>query len=602
MSATVIAEELAQNTARFNKRAAELSKKYLLLSWVRLAFFLASILITWQLAINYPWWTALLGGLLLTVFFFWMLKWHQRLAWQRDYHTERSRLSQEESARLSGMWKDLPDGGEDMQPDGHPYSADLDIFGRASLFKYLNRTCTPEGRSLLGEWLCAPAGPDEIGQRQVAVRWLANAAGWSQHFQATGRLWRRQAGTGAGELAALLPATHPLPAQWPGWVLPGMLVLAVAGSWAGWWPVEAAVGVYVLSIISALSLSARLQAIAETASKGSRHARLTAALARQVEQAEGWQNVPLLHQLQQQLHSPSASGAFQALDRILYRLENRSNLVYFLLVSAPFQAERHALHALHNWVARYAQQLPLWTKTIAEVEVLLSLAGMARLRPELPFPNIRSDERFYWSGQQVGHPLISQTERVDNDFQIGGQGHISLITGSNMAGKSTFLRTVGVNTVLALAGGPVCASALELTPMRVFTSMRTQDSLAESVSAFYAELLRLRGLLSYIAGSPVPVLFMLDELLKGTNSADRQKGIRGLMKQLAESHAAGLISTHDVEVARQHGLSEKQVSLYAFNCQMEKGTLLFDYRLSPGVCTSMNASALMEQMGIRVSD
>ncbi len=202
----------------------------------------------------------------------------------------------------------------------------------------------------------------------------------------------------------------------------------------------------------------------------------------------------------------------------------------------------------------------------------------------------------------LGHPLINPKQRITNDFQLAVRGQIHLITGSNMAGKSTWLRTVGVNLVLALAGAPVCASCLCMPQVQVWTSMRTQDALQESSSSFFAELRRLKAIIDAVEQQATPVFFLLDEILKGTNSRDRHTGARALIRQLIRAQGAGLIATHDLELTALAHSTDGQVLNYAMEVRLEAGALVFDYSLQPGVSQSFNATILMAQMGIAIDD
>jgi DNA mismatch repair ATPase MutS len=239
-----------------------------------------------------------------------------------------------------------------------------------------------------------------------------------------------------------------------------------------------------------------------------------------------------------------------------------------------------------------------WFAARGEAEALYSLAGFAYANPGYALPEITTHALQY-EARQLGHPLILAGKRVSNDFSMDGLGKTLVVTGSNMSGKSTFLRTLGINAVLALAGAPVCATACRLSVFRVFTAMRTQDSLEESVSSFYAELKRLRQLIELLPTGQ-PVFYLLDEILKGTNSHDRHEGAKALIRQLHKHHASGLVSTHDLALGQLGEVSPEYVQNYSFNSDFADGKLHFDYKLREGVCRSFNASQLMRQMGIEM--
>lgn len=293
----------------------------------------------------------------------------------------------------------------------------------------------------------------------------------------------------------------------------------------------------------------------------------------------------------------SASQSVKELSYILSNFDARANVMYHIF-NVILLLDVHWLLRADRWKARAKDRIEGWLNSIGEVEALDSIASFAYAQPEFTFPKI-SDQRHYIHTEAMGHCLIPPQQRVTNDFAMQGRGGINVVTGSNMSGKSTFLRTVGTNIVLALTGAPVCAQQFEVSIMQVFTSMRTQDSLEENVSSFYAELQRLRQLLTMLETPQLPILFMLDEILKGTNSQDRHHGAASLIKQLGKLEASGFVSTHDLELGK---LADELPNLrnYNFTSTIEGDEIIFDYKLHDGVCQSFNASKLMEKMGIAI--
>ncbi|MDX5349072.1 MAG: DNA mismatch repair protein MutS, partial [Hymenobacteraceae bacterium] len=253
---------------------------------------------------------------------------------------------------------------------------------------------------------------------------------------------------------------------------------------------------------------------------------------------------------------------------------------------------------LERWKKQSVPNLEPAIAALAEVETLSSFSAFWYANPSNILPNL-SDTPFEVTAESLGHPLIIKDDRVVNDFEMAGAGKTVVITGSNMSGKSTFLRTVGLNVVLALAGAPVAARKFTVYPMQVFTSMRTADDLSESTSSFYAELKRLRLLLD-LTETGQPVLYLLDEILKGTNSHDRHLGAVSLVRQLQRQNQSGLISTHDLALGELAQQSPETIRNYSFNSHIEANKIIFDYHLTPGICRSFNASQLMKQMGIEI--
>ena len=291
-----------------------------------------------------------------------------------------------------------------------------------------------------------------------------------------------------------------------------------------------------------------------------------------------------------------ASSSLKELQLVLDGLNNRANMLYWVF-NLVFLLDLYWLIKAEKWKEKTKADISQWFDSIGKIECLNSLAGFHFANPDFTFPKI-SSEPFTIEGTQVGHPLIKREKRVSNSFDFSGKGGICLITGSNMSGKSTFLRTVGVNAVLALMGAPVCAASLSISHLQVFTSMRTQDDLEESVSSFYAELKRLKQLLGSI-DNETPILFMIDEVLKGTNSEDRHKGAIALIRQLNKAYAFGFVSTHDIELGKI--TNELQgIKNYSFNSIIKGDEIIFDYTLTKGICKSFNATKLMQKMGIEI--
>jgi len=291
------------------------------------------------------------------------------------------------------------------------------------------------------------------------------------------------------------------------------------------------------------------------------------------------------------------SSKILKLHRILNKLQSRGNLIYWLF-NIVLLLDIHWLIEAENWKKRIGREVETWFESIHEFEILLSLAGFSNANPQYTFPEM-NEGPYTIEGKNIGHPLVPDHKRICNDFRLQGKGNIVIVTGSNMSGKSTFLRTIGINSILCKLGAPVCASEMKSSVFRVFSSMRTHDNLEENISSFYAELKRIGFLLSYISEGE-PVLFLLDEILKGTNSADRHKGTEALIRQLSHLNSFGLVSTHDLELGKLENDSDL-ITNYSFNSEIRGDEILFDYKLQKGLCYSFNASKLMQSMGIKIT-
>ena len=283
------------------------------------------------------------------------------------------------------------------------------------------------------------------------------------------------------------------------------------------------------------------------------------------------------------------------------QLDVRYNAFAFLLeISVVWDLQQ--AYRLDLWKQAHHNQLLTWFAALGELEALVSLGNLHLNEPTWAFPTVQPERHLVATA--LGHPLLAATKRVTNQIDLPTDGHMHLVTGSNMAGKSTWLRTVGTNIVLALAGAPVCATRLQLPQLQVYTSMRTQDALHESTSSFYAELKRLKFIIEAVEDPAKtggrPVFFLLDEILKGTNSRDRHAGSKALIRQLIASRGAGIIATHDLELGELAAEANGQIENWAIEVAIQDGQLFFDYQLKPGVSQSFNATLLMQQMGIRV--
>jgi DNA mismatch repair ATPase MutS len=308
----------------------------------------------------------------------------------------------------------------------------------------------------------------------------------------------------------------------------------------------------------------------------------------------------LLQEIQQNLslQHHSASGKIKELKQILNRFDYRLNLIVAILLNALFLWDIRQLLSLEKWKKQNRDLLPKCFNALATMEVLNSLSTLAYNNPEWCFPEWKEDY-FTFSGSEIGHPLILKEKRVDNSFSMKGTGKVAMVTGSNMSGKSTFLRTIGANMVLAHMGAPVCAVAFTTSYIQLMTSMRITDNLAENTSTFYAELKKLETIINAV-NNKEQVFILLDEILRGTNSMDRHIGSKAMIKQLIHKNSAAIIASHDLELAALEESFPEALSNYHFDVQVEGEELFFDYKLKKGVCQSLNASLLMKKIGIEL--
>lgn len=577
----------------------------------RLAWFAVSVAAVWLLLASKQTSWALIAGLIGLVVFTRLMLWHRAVRRHRDLNRNLAALNADEQQRLDRQFT-RPETGLAFAPTEHAYAHDLDVFGRHSLFRLLNRTRTHEGATRLAQYLLQPAQPHLIFLRQQAVQALNPHINWRQDIEATAMLNENISLSTAG-LRTWATGTTPL----PGWlnivrfILP-VLTLGVFVSWVmGYvpgWMVFGAIAFHglVLNPVQAITkqVSEQTHEIAQSLIG-------FADLFRFVECLPG--ESILLTDLRKQLQSGSsmASVAVHQLARLVENFNFRRNPYFYLFVGLPTLWDAHYLIALNHWRAQHGPALADWFSALAEAEALNSLAGFAHAHPDYIQPDLPENDAVHIDAQHVAHPLIPPGRAVANSLAFDGSGKTMLITGSNMSGKSTFLRTIGLNVVLAQAGAVVAAKRFVCSPVQVYTSMRTQDSLEENTSSFYAELKRLRTLIHLTGSSPnaagaedvpkseLPVLYFLDEILKGTNSADRHKGAEALIRQLHRTKASGFVSTHDLELG-QLGESVDFVENYHFQSDIHEGKVTFDYQLRSGICQSFNASQLMQAIGIEL--
>ena len=509
-------------------------------------------------------------------------------------------INEAEVNAIDGDYFQFGDGAAYL-PKEHFYASDIDIFGQASLFQFVNRTTSDMGAAQLANWLLNPAKPEDIIERQAAIREIKDKMLWCQEIQAFGKEKNIQLSTYERLMAWLHEPTLFLQFrhwQWLRYLLPAIILLVVSSAIAEWIPMNI---MYLFLLLYAVLAFQINKYIAPVHEKLSKMVDEMDALSISVAAIEKEKFVsPLSIKLQQNFMqgSETASLKIKKLKKILDKLDIRYNIV----LSAPLNLLllwnlQHVIE-LEKWKKQHVGDVDSWFHTLGIFETLISFAVMHFNNPGWCFP-ILHDKHFFMESTELGHPLINEIKRVNNFIQIENRGELMLVTGSNMAGKSTYLRSVGINIVLAMTGAPVCAASLRLSPVQLISSMRIADNLAESTSTFYAELKKLKTVIDEV-NQGKKVFILLDEILRGTNSLDRHTGSVALIKQLIKHEAAGIIATHDLALAEIKNEFPTNILNYHFDVQVNKDELFFDYKLKPGVCTSLNASILMKKIGIEL--
>lgn len=536
---------------------------------------------------------------------------HGRLSASHRRAVLRRRISDEALLRLARDWDGLAADARTPEPppEDHPYAADLDVTGRASLLRLLDTTTTPAGGAALSGWLLAPAEPATVRERQVAAAELARLLDFRDELQLLGRL--RAGDRPDPEPFLRWAESGKLPEGWRllrawAWVGPALaLVLAVL--WLSH-VLPAPLWIPVLAVNAAIGLALGGPVEGALSPARSHHGAL-AAYAGQLSLLAGAAfEAPCLRRLREATTTGGVPAArlLRRLDAILGYAVPPASAQYLVFQSA-FLWNVHVLAAVERWRARAGGRARGWLDALGEVEALAALGGLAHANPGWAWPDLdAAADRL--EATALGHPLLEPARRVDNDVTLGPAGGVLLVTGSNMSGKSTLLRALGTNAVLAGAGGPVCAARLRLPPLRVWTSMRIADSLERGVSHFLAELQRLKRIVeaaeAATAAGGAPVCYLLDEVLQGTNTAERQVAARAILAHLTAQRAVGAVSTHDLTLADDPATARVARLVHFRETIRSDGAgpaMTFDYRLRPGLATSTNALRLMQLVGIAVT-
>ena len=556
-------------------------------------------------------------ALTLFVIFMVLVVKHARVRHNEIWYRELAQVALEAGHRRLRRWEEFSGPSPEPPPD-HPYADDLDVFGHASLHVLLGTTCTRPGADMLTDWLLAPTPPETVPRRQNAVRKLAPAIEFRDELQALGRL--------AGPVE---PKQLRLLLDWaesPAWMLSkrGLRRLAIALpmvliTTAGLHIFAVVPYLWMVPIALAMGVARRhTPAIHDDftrTSSGESGLRRYHTLVAHI--ADGRFEDPLLAELREGLigggDAPAESEApARALER-LFRLVELANVRYNGQVHYPLNVatlwDIHVLVRLERWKEEHGGSLRGWMAALGRTDALSALAGLAHAHPDWAFPEItdgQAGEPPRLEARALAHPLLSPESAVRNDVSLEPPGSLLLVTGSNMSGKSTLLRAIGANVILAGAGGPVCAEAMSLPIADLRTSMRIRDSLEEGISYFMAELKRLKAVCDAAsAARERPVLYLLDELLQGTNTAERQIAARRILHHLLDQHAIGAVTTHDLTLADEEDLKDRAVLVHFRESleTLEGGSpIRFDYRLRPGLATSTNALRLMEIMGLAVPE
>ena len=587
-------------TERLSLTAGQLQqvkKQIFRISMLRLALFIAGIA---GLYFFFNQTTLLIVCICLTFLpLFILVKIHNRFFIRKEWLETQARIIQEELQALSGDYSSFEDGKEYVNPE-HPYSFDLDIFGRRSLFQSINRTCTFFGKNRLAKWLQNHLHEKtSIEKRQEMVREISEHTLFREQFRVAGLVHHGQSSD-----AEKIQAWSQSPAQYlhAGWVkafiwgVPVINSLLLITSLIGWTSFSCLGLSFGIFLVLSFGIIKRATYIQETYGKQLKslngYARLIA-----LAKAEDWKSAGMLELMERfNLNGQSPVQALQQLSKELDRLDLRNNQFLYVLLEGSIFFQLQEIVRIERWKARYGQHISKWLETVGELDALCSLGTFAYNHPQYTYPEL-TEKPFCFLATQMGHPLMPASQCVKNDATIPSRPFFLIITGANMAGKSTYLRTIGVNYLLACIGAPVCCERLKLYPNQLITSLRTSDSLSDNESYFFAELKRLKRIIDLL-NQGQQLFIILDEILKGTNSMDKQKGSFDLIRQFMQLKANGIIATHDLLLGSLIKQFPEEIRNYCFEADIKENELTFSYKLREGVAQNMNACFLMKKMGI----
>lgn len=588
-----------KNISELQLEENNLSKKRKLIGWTRFLTIVA--LVVWIVKMFKASLPVLIVGIVLLLILFLVfvaidVKWKTALLYTQSL----LKVNRKEVDGLDGKFSTWESGDAFNDPT-HAYLSDLDVFGNFSIFQYVNRANTSGGKKVLAEWFKEKAENAIILQRQKAAQYLSKQIQFRQDVEAVGLdnpidenvsklvdTWTKLPNPLSAGAWNMVKIVYPI-------ITLSTLFLYLNDSISGSMFSLAVLVFLIFSFAQTKKITASYDAINKLEPK-------IATLSKQLSLFENLKvEGELLEKLQNKLHSEniSASKSIADLRKILEKFDVRMNVFLFFFLNAFLLWDVWVTLALNKWKTAFGDKVSVWLDTVYEVEALNSLGTLTFNHTDWIFPTI-NDTYFNMKAVEIGHPLIAQAKRINNSFTIDGKGKIALITGSNMGGKSTFLRSLGVNLILANCGAPVCAQSMTVSPTKLMSSMRIADNLAENTSTFYAELKKLKQIIEAVnRGEKVFVL--LDEILRGTNSLDRHAGSRAFMTQLIEQNVVAVIATHDVELASMQNDYPGKIENYHFDVQVaDDQQLYFDYKLKNGVCQRMNAAILMREIGIKM--
>jgi hypothetical protein len=592
------AAEYEARLARWKLEREAVEARFVTIGNARLAMFVAAALLAWAIFFRgiAPGWTLALP----VAAFVALLVYHERVDRRRTFAARAIRYYETGLARLGESWAGMGLSGEDPLDSEHIYASDLDIFGRGSLFERIAAVRTAAGEHALANWLLAPATRDDALERQAAVAELRDKLELRQDLALLGEEIKASVHAAALEQwGAAPPVPFSATLRWTALILALAGVAAFVAFMAQALPLSPFLCILAADFAFILVLRQRVAAVVQATDIPGHDLRILGFVLERLEREQF--EAPLLRRLRSRLDTNGgrpASRRIARLERWVELLDSADHVFVRVIRPVVLWMEQVAM-GIEAWRRENGDRVGAWLAAVGELEALSSFAGFAFERPEYVFPELVESGGPLFQAEALQHPLISPARAIANDVELGGARQLLIVSGSNMSGKSTLLRAVGLNTALAWAGSPVAARRLRVSRLQTGASIRVVDSLQDGKSRFYAEITRIRRIVD-LAGAGTPVLFLLDEVLSGTNSHDRRIGAAAIVRGLVERGAIGFITTHDLALAdleRDLGAAAANVH---FEDHIEDGRIEFDYRLRPGVVTRSNAIELMRAVGLPV--
>ena len=598
MTREQIKEQYLIAAEKFRLAESKEDRLLITLSVLRLIIFIGGLILIW-FAFSFSHLIGLLISLAVISFFLYLLKQYAAHSVKKLLLRNQGLINRNEAEAVSGNLSSF-EPGEAYIDTSHDFSNDVDLFGNMSLFQYINRTIMGYGRDILASWISDPFTlSTELERRQEAINELASKMQWRHEFLAKGMNKELEKNHISGILQWMTESdkinSSPM-GRTLIYILPLAAIVSLFLLVFGILPYQVFTCFFLVNLLYITTGLKEINRVHLVLSKKYEYLssidRLLKSFDNEIFTSE------ILNRIKINISGDkvSANVAVKKLANLIQTFDSRLNILISFTLNGLLLWDYHSIRRLEKWKAEYKDRFPVWLEMLGEVDAYISLGNYTFNNPDFIFPVI-SDAGTIFSARGLGHQLIDESKRVCNDFTLTKSGTVCIITGANMAGKSTFLRTVAINYILAMAGAPVCAKEMEFTPLKLFTSMRTTDSLSHNESYFYAELKRLKLLKSRIE-SGESMFFILDEILKGTNSADKSLGSGLFLKKLVELNATGLIATHDTSLGEMEKAHPGKVVNKCFEIEIDGEIILFDYKLHEGITQKMNAALLMRQMGI----